>query len=218
MARLGKMAVFGCLVLSGLPACGDGVASPSEATGGSALVYPSSAAPAATGGAAAAAPATTGGSAPANSGDAGQPFEAADDGGSLPPPGASLAGSEDGGCIIPPTGDLRCWGALSTSAPPAHTASFSAVSVFYSGHYACALDVAGHGTCWSDISNYDVPWSVPLSQLAVGANYACAIQSTDHSVVCWVTAGQTSSVVSPPPGEFDLIATGDYSACGRRTD
>jgi hypothetical protein len=141
------------------------------------------------------------------------------DNGLLPFPDRSVAVSDRGGCIINPASDLTCWGALSSGAPAARTASFATVSIFYAGQYACALDAGGRGNCWSGISKYTVPLTVPLSQLAVGSNFACAIQSSDRKVACWLTAGTTTSaVLYPPAGEFDFIAAGYFHACGRRSD
>ncbi|CAI0415917.1 unnamed protein product [Linum tenue] len=141
----------------------------------------------------------------------------------LPPSGERFSEISSGygfSCGISVNGSrIRCWG----SQPIAQRiesgfGSMSMLSVQAGGSHVCGVNSTGFVVCRGDNSSgqLNAPLNSPpleYSQLALGANYSCALRRSNGSVVCW--GGDGGLGVNGIEGIFfESIVSGSNFLCG----
>ncbi|CAI0415848.1 unnamed protein product [Linum tenue] len=141
----------------------------------------------------------------------------------LPPSGERFSEISSGygfSCGISVNGSrIRCWG----SQPIAQRiesgfGEMSMLSVQAGGSHVCGVNSTGFVVCRGDNSSgqLNAPLNSPpleYSQLALGANYSCALRRSNGSVVCW--GGDGGLGVNGIEGIFfESIVSGSNFLCG----
>jgi hypothetical protein len=121
-------------------------------------------------------------------------------------------------CSLSSVGALPCAGndafGVVSQAP---AGAYNRVAV--GSNYACSLHPAGMAHCWGSVANglYNEPVDA-FSDIAVSRLAACAIRSSDGSLVCW--GDDTDGVLTgkPTTGQFSAIYMAERTACAKRSD
>ncbi|PWZ20578.1 L-type lectin-domain containing receptor kinase IV.2 [Zea mays] len=111
---------------------------------------------------------------------------------------------------------VRCWG-LQGSAVQAGLANASAAPYLAAGGArACAVLASGAALCsGSDASAGTLPRDLFGYGLAVGDSHACALRRPDHTAVCWILGGPTTTLYEPALGiSFGFLVAGGNFTCG----
>ncbi|CAI0415920.1 unnamed protein product [Linum tenue] len=141
---------------------------------------------------------------------------------------SSISGGQDFFCGVRSGGyALLCWDTFSpdnNSAIPNQVkiesgfGSMSMLSVQAGGSHVCGVNSTGFVVCRGDNSSgqLNAPLNSPpleYSQLALGANYSCALRRSNGSVVCW--GGDGGLGVNGIEGIFfESIVSGSNFLCG----
>ncbi|XP_037492711.1 putative serine/threonine-protein kinase-like protein CCR3 [Jatropha curcas] len=116
---------------------------------------------------------------------------------------------------------IRCWGGNRIASEiESQFGNTSMVYIAAGGSHVCGLNSTGFLVCRGDNSSgqLNVPSNSPIrySQLALGANYSCALRNDNGSVVCW-GGGGVYSVNGTVGVSFESIVSGSNFICGLTT-
>jgi hypothetical protein len=126
----------------------------------------------------------------------------------------SFALNSSNGCFIGAGGAVQCWGAPL----PTATAHTDFANVYTGVLFSCGITLVGDMTCWT-FSSVATP---KIAQLAIGAQFACGIETNGHAF-CFDNQTNDPAVVQPPAGaSFAEVAVGESlgseRACGIEVD
>ena len=128
---------------------------------------------------------------------------------------SSFAVNSSNGCAVGSGGAVQCWG---TNLPTATTHTDFA-NVYTGLLFSCGVTASGDMTCWT----FTTAPTTNVAQLAIGSQFACAIESNGHAF-CFDNQPNDPSVVQPPAGSsFVEVTVGDSGqgterACGILVD
>ncbi|PSS32536.1 Serine/threonine-protein kinase-like protein CCR3 precursor [Actinidia chinensis var. chinensis] len=121
---------------------------------------------------------------------------------------------------------VTCWGSNSIMASfiQSQFTNLSMSNIVVGGSHACGFNLTGFLICKGSNSSNLLPDGVDIhsnsayeySRLAVGANHACAIRSSNGSVVCWGGDGEFGSNVTVGVS-FESLVAGLNFTCGVTT-
>jgi hypothetical protein len=126
-------------------------------------------------------------------------------------PWTSVSANQDHVCGVLGNGELRCFGAAFTGAPPIPSAATPARQVAVGHDFACALDHDYMISCWGTIGT---PTSSQYLVLAAGSAHMCGLRP-NLTVECW--SGSVGNPL-PPNGPFQTVTRGYGHACALTFD
>ncbi|GFY83508.1 CRINKLY4 related 3 [Actinidia rufa] len=121
---------------------------------------------------------------------------------------------------------VTCWGrnSIMASVIQSQFTNLSMSNIVVGGSHACGFNLTGFLICKGSNSSNLLPDGVDIhsnsayeySRLALGANHACAIRSSNGSVVCWGGDGEFASNVTVGVS-FESLVAGLNFTCGVTT-
>lgn len=121
---------------------------------------------------------------------------------------SKIAAIESGVCGIKDDDTILCTNGYSSI-----SGTFSQISSYgYYNNHLCRIKTDGTLACNNSGYNLHITPSGTFTQVSVGQQYACAV-NTDSSVVCW---GYNNPI--PPNDKFAQVAVGHSHSCGIKTD